>query len=99
MLRTEERKKTANFVLLANTFTGTDVPSQTLSPQGSDIAVSSFSAISHGSGITEAISLNAAMKGDPVPINPSSRDGEDDLFALPLSPRSPDMKKGPFSAL
>ncbi|OAQ64201.1 hypothetical protein VFPPC_05514 [Pochonia chlamydosporia 170] len=83
----------------ANTFTGVDVPSQTLSPLGGDIAVSSFSAIPRPHGRTESVSLNAVMKGDPAPINPSSRDGEDDLFALPLSPRSPDMKRGPFSAL
>lgn len=83
----------------ANTFTGADVPSQTLSPLGGDIAVSSFSAISRGNGLTQAMSLNAAIQGDTPAIDPSSRDDDDDLFALPLSPRSPEMKRSPFSAL
>ncbi|KAK2593578.1 hypothetical protein QQS21_008707 [Conoideocrella luteorostrata] len=83
----------------ANTFTGTDIPSQALSPLGGDIAVSSFSSISRGNGPTEPISLNAAMKGNLIPGHAGSCDGEDDLFALPLSPRSPDMKRGPFSAI
>ncbi|EFZ03136.1 hypothetical protein X797_005772 [Metarhizium robertsii] len=83
----------------ANTFTGADVPSQTLSPSGGDIAVSSFSAISRGNGLTQAMSLNAAIQGDTPAIDLSSRDDDDDLFALPLSPRSPEMKRSPFSAL
>ncbi|QPG99228.1 hypothetical protein C2857_001250 [Epichloe festucae Fl1] len=83
----------------ANTFTGTDIPSQTLSPQGGDVAVSSFSSFPRGNGYAQPMSLNAAIKGKPVPANVSSRDGEDDLFALPLSPRSPDMKRGSFSVL
>ncbi|KAG8410177.1 hypothetical protein J3459_017318 [Metarhizium acridum] len=83
----------------ANTFTGADVPSQSLSPLGGDIAVSSFSAISRGNGLTQTMSLNAAMQGNTPPIDPSSRDDDDDLFALPLSPRSPGMKRSPFSAL
>ncbi|KND90333.1 hypothetical protein TOPH_04916 [Tolypocladium ophioglossoides CBS 100239] len=83
----------------ANTFTGTDIPSHTLSPLGGDIAVPSFSAMSRGNGHAYPMSLDAAVKGDSIPPNTRSRDGEDDLFALPISPRSPDMKKSPFSAL
>ncbi|PNY27430.1 Uncharacterized protein TCAP_02643 [Tolypocladium capitatum] len=83
----------------ANTFTGTDIPSHTLSPLGRDIAVPSFSTASRGNGHAYPISLDAAVKGDSLPPNTRSRDGEDDLFALPISPRSPDMKKSPFSAL
>ena len=53
-------------------------------------------------GNTGPISLDAALKGDAVAVSAPvrlDRDMEDDLFALPLSPRSPDMKKSPFSAL
>ncbi|CAM1507319.1 Fc.00g069600.m01.CDS01 [Cosmosporella sp. VM-42] len=84
----------------ANTFTHAGSQSQTLSPQGADIAVSSFSAMARGN--TAPISLNAALQGDQVAVSAPvrmDRDAEDDLFALPLSPRSPDMKKSPFSAL
>ncbi|KAG6006279.1 hypothetical protein E4U21_007161 [Claviceps maximensis] len=85
----------------ANTFTGTDVPSQTLSPQGTDIAVSSFSSsMARGTvRAAEPMSLDAAVRGESALIQGDSCDGEDELFALPLSPRSPDMKRGPFSAL
>lgn len=41
------------------------------------------------------MSLDAALKGEVG--RPQTE--EDDLFALPMSPRSPDMKKSPFSAL
>ncbi|KAG6076214.1 hypothetical protein E4U33_001902 [Claviceps sp. LM78 group G4] len=44
-------------------------------------------------------SLDAAIRSEPAPVSASSRDGEDELFALPLSPRNPDMKRGPFNAL
>ncbi|KAK6452776.1 hypothetical protein ACSS6W_003141 [Trichoderma asperelloides] len=82
----------------ANTFTSPDSQSHMLSPLGGDIAVSSFSAISrsHPSG---PMSLDAALSGDAAPLQPGSHDAEDDLFALPMSPRSPDMIKSPFSAL
>ncbi|KZZ94823.1 hypothetical protein AAL_04934 [Moelleriella libera RCEF 2490] len=84
----------------ANTFTGADVPSQTLSPQGTDIAVSSFSSIPYAPqewGQAGPISLNAAMTQGPTPTSAVHREGEDDLFALPLSPRSIDTKRSPFS--
>lgn len=82
----------------ANTFTSPGSQSHMLSPLGGDIAVSSFSAISrsHPSG---PMSLDAALSGDAAPLQPGSHDAEDDLFALPMSPRSPDMIKSPFSAL
>ncbi|KAM4059371.1 hypothetical protein HRG_011431 [Hirsutella rhossiliensis] len=72
----------------ADAFTMTNLPSAGSSYQGGDVAISSFLDMSrrdqhHGS----------------VPAKTSTQDGEDDLFALPLSPRSPDMKKSPFSAL
>lgn len=69
-----------------------------LSPLGGDIAVSSFSAISR-SRPSGPISLDAALSGDTAPLQSSSNDAEDDLFAMPMSPRSPDMIKSPFSAL
>ncbi|KAL6911138.1 hypothetical protein GGI43DRAFT_427375 [Trichoderma evansii] len=82
----------------ANTFTSPDSQSHMLSPLGGDIAVSSFSAISRGRP-SGPISLDAALSGDAAPLQPGSHDAEDDLFAMPMSPRSPDMVKSPFSAL
>ncbi|KAI9171941.1 hypothetical protein HJFPF1_01432 [Paramyrothecium foliicola] len=86
----------------ANTFTSVGAQSLTLSPTGGDVAVSSFPVRPPNTTSTAPMSLNAAMHGD-VPSTtaaPSdSLDTEDDLFALPISPRSPDMKKSPFSIL
>ena len=45
------------------------------------------------------MSLAAIANNDLPPNRPAAKGGEDDLFALPMSPRSPDMKKSPFSAL
>lgn len=44
-------------------------------------------------------SLSAVMQGGPGA--PSDRNGEteEDLFALPMSPRSPEMAMSPFSLL
>ncbi|KAM0481546.1 hypothetical protein ACHAPX_003657 [Trichoderma viride] len=83
---------------LANTFTSLDSQSHMLSPLGGDIAVSSFAAISR-SRPSGPISLDAALSGDTATLQSSSNDAEDDLFAMPMSPRSPDMIKSPFSAL
>jgi hypothetical protein len=92
----------ANTALAANTFT-TGSQSNTLSPQGNDIAFSSFSAM-NTTAPAGPISLNAALHGNfaaaaSAPVRMGSQDTDDELFALPLSPRSPDMKKSPFSAL
>ncbi|KAJ3472112.1 hypothetical protein NLG97_g11275 [Lecanicillium saksenae] len=70
----------------ANTFTGSNAPSLTLSPDGNDIAVPSF----------PPMSLNAAAQGDLAALKSDQTDTEDDLFALPISPRSPDMKRSHF---
>lgn len=72
------------------------MPSHTLSPTGDDIAMPSFSAMPRGEN---TMSLAAIANDDLPPNRPASKSGEDDLFALPMSPRSPDMKKSPFSAL
>lgn len=73
------------------------------------MAVSSFSAISRNlpgaaapGGPGPAVSLNAALHGDLTAAGNGDGDGppktdDDGLFALPMSPRSPDMKKSPFS--
>ncbi|KAL7909837.1 hypothetical protein GGI35DRAFT_400731 [Trichoderma velutinum] len=83
----------------ANTFTSPDSQSHMLSPLGGDIAVSSFAAISR-SRPTGPMSLDAALQGNAAPLQqPDGHDAEDDLFAMPMSPRSPDMVKSPFSAL
>ncbi|UNI15228.1 hypothetical protein JDV02_001782 [Purpureocillium takamizusanense] len=94
--------KLTTTVSLANTFTGAGVTSHTLLPQMGDVAVPSFSAIArgngNGNGYAAPASLDAAVKG-VLSSHPGPADGEDDLFALPISPRSPDMKKSPFSIL
>lgn len=83
----------------ANTFTHASA----VTADGSDIAVSSLSAISQSNRADEIASLDAALKGQNTSTvaakSQAARDEEDDLFALPMSPRSPDMKKSPFSML
>ncbi|KAF2842694.1 hypothetical protein M501DRAFT_917883, partial [Patellaria atrata CBS 101060] len=76
-----------------------------LSPETSDVAVSSFSAFKgerpaqHGG----MASLNAFAEApfasfeSRAPPSQVEEDKEDDLFALPMSPRSPEMGKSPFS--
>ncbi|KPM39996.1 hypothetical protein AK830_g6557 [Neonectria ditissima] len=86
-----------------NTFTTAGSQSHAFSPQGADIAVSSLSAMTSNAP-AGPLSLNAVLRGDitaavSAPVRLDHQDPEDDLFALPLSPRSPDMKKSPFSAL
>lgn len=97
VVRSSSRTNT-KFSRTANTFTRPDSQSHMLSPLGGDIAVSSFSAISR-SRPTGPMSLDAALRGSAAPLQPEGQDTEDDLFALPMSPRSPDMIKSPFSAL
>ena len=91
----------ADHGILANTFLAEGSQSRTLSPRGDDIAMSGFGSIPQRSpGVAPmggAISLNAVIKGDPAITGPKTED--DDLFALPISPRSPDMVKSPFSTL
>ena len=41
----------------------------------------------------------AALEGSNGSAIVDDGDNEDDLFALPMSPRSPEMKKSPFSLL
>ncbi|CAH0026437.1 unnamed protein product [Clonostachys rhizophaga] len=85
----------------ANTFITAGSQSQTLSPIGSDVAVSSFSSISRSVGQSTGapMSLDAIARGDIGIPRPATGDAEEDLFALPMSPRSPEMKKSPFSIL
>jgi hypothetical protein len=87
----------------ANTFTSPISQSRPFHPLGADIAVSSHEAMASNTRAAP-MSLNAALHGDitgaaSAPVRFQARDEEDDLFALPMSPRSPDMKKSPFSAL
>ncbi|KAF5530838.1 hypothetical protein FMEXI_13290 [Fusarium mexicanum] len=87
----------------ANTFMSPISQSHPFQPRGRDIAVSSHEAMASNAS-TGLISLNVALHGDlttaaSAPVRPLRRDDDDDLFALPMSPRSPDMKKSPFSAL
>lgn len=69
---------------------------------GDDIAMPSIGAMSRAqpaAATAVPMSLNAALQGDAAPVKgqPAADDEEADLFALPISPRSPDMKKSPFS--
>ncbi|RBR12326.1 uncharacterized protein FIESC28_08665 [Fusarium coffeatum] len=87
----------------ANTFMSPISQSHPFQPQGRDIAVSSHEAMSTNAP-AGPISLNAALHGDIItaasaPARSMGHDDDDGLFALPMSPRSPDMKKSPFSAL
>ncbi|KAI0151847.1 hypothetical protein GGR57DRAFT_173780 [Xylariaceae sp. FL1272] len=52
-------------------------------------------------GTAPAVASLDAMIDNSQPIAPvsQSKDTEDDLFALPMSPRSPEMKASPFSLL
>ena len=77
------------------------------SPVEGDIAVSSFASFPDR-GRAEAptstgapISLDAALMSMPRNgnLNVAENEKEDDLFALPMSPRSPEMTKSPFSLL
>ncbi|KAI1065176.1 hypothetical protein LB507_000594 [Fusarium sp. FIESC RH6] len=88
---------------VANTFMSPISQSHPFQPQGRDIAVSSHEAMSTNAS-AGPISLNAALHGDittaaSAPARSMGQDDDDGLFALPMSPRSPDMKKSPFSAL
>lgn len=48
---------------------------------------------------TEGVASLDAVLGSEAP-RPPTADGEaEDLFALPMSPRSPEMKRSPFSLL
>lgn len=52
-----------------------------------------------GSGPAVA-SLDAVIGGQkPGDVAPGPKDTEDELFALPMSPRSPEMTTSPFSLL
>lgn len=44
-----------------------------------------------------AVSLDSILNGMTMPGEADSV--EDELFALPMSPRSPEMKRSPFSVL
>ncbi|KAL8371021.1 hypothetical protein RB595_001055 [Gaeumannomyces hyphopodioides] len=84
-----------------------------LSPQAADVAVSSYSTF-HGRSAPGAAAENAgvasldaiigggsgatAAGGGPLGFSKDA-DTEEDLFALPMSPRSPEMKRSPFSML
>lgn len=84
-----------------------------LSPQAADVAVSSYSMFRGRSAPGAAAenvgvaSLDAIVGGRPGattvgggPLASSKdTDTEEDLFALPMSPRSPEMKRSPFSML
>lgn len=54
----------------------------------------------NGTAIASLDALVGSGAPPPAPVPGTHPDGvEEDLFALPLSPRSPDMAKSPFSML
>lgn len=77
-----------------------------LSPDTSDIAVPSRSAFAAGAASSRAGgpaavgSLNAIVDSAKPGLGaPENKETEEDLFVLPMSPRSPEMAKSPFSFL
>ncbi|WDK13604.1 hypothetical protein CGRA01v4_04885 [Colletotrichum graminicola] len=72
------------------------------SPTSSDIAVSSFSSFirqtTPGNPPVEgSVSLDAVLSKSAFSSKQQDQDQEEGLFALPMSPRSPEMKRSPFS--
>lgn len=63
-----------------------------------DSAPAGFQPMSMATGNASGIaSLSAVMQGDPGV--PDRGNDTEDLFALPMSPRSPEMAMSPFSML
>lgn len=75
----------------------------TLSPVASDVAVSAFSSFAGGNsgGIASLDAMVGASSSQTTNVASTGQDAatEDELFALPMSPRSPEMKKSPFSLI
>jgi hypothetical protein len=84
----------------------------TLSPNASDVAVSSFASFggrimpkdpSNGGIASLNAIVGSGLAAAAAPGAGTGLDGDDsieeDLFALPMSPRSPEMKRSPFSLL
>ncbi len=53
----------------------------------------------HSSTDSAIASLDAIVGSTVAPGAGGAANGEEDLFALPMSPRSPEMKRSPFSLL
>ncbi|KAI8630391.1 hypothetical protein F5Y19DRAFT_463820 [Xylariaceae sp. FL1651] len=86
---------------LANTPTTTPWHTiQSFPPNTSNTASAPKPSMSKPSSGAVVASLDAVM-GNTQPVAPvsQSKDTEDELFALPMSPRSPEMKTSPFSLL
>ncbi|OLN94312.1 hypothetical protein CCHL11_02901 [Colletotrichum chlorophyti] len=71
------------------------------SPASGDMAVSSFSNFARQATCTPNLESSVSLDGvlSNAAFSPTSQehDQEEDLFALPMSPRSPEMKRSPFS--
>lgn len=66
-----------------------------------DSAPAGFQPMSMATGTASGMaSLSAVMQGGPgAPERGADTDEPEDLFALPMSPRSPEMAMSPFSML
>lgn len=53
----------------------------------------------HDAGNDGVASLDAILGTGAPAATAADGDTEEDLFALPMSPRSPEMKRSPFSLL
>ncbi|KAK1599928.1 uncharacterized protein LY79DRAFT_503652 [Colletotrichum navitas] len=78
------------------------VHTTSFSPTSSDIAVSSFSSFirptTPGNPAVEgSVSLDAVSSKSAFSSKQQDQDQEEGLFALSMSPRSPEMKRSPFS--
>ncbi|KAK1989476.1 hypothetical protein LZ30DRAFT_744314 [Colletotrichum cereale] len=78
------------------------VRTMSFSPASSDMAVSSFSKFVRQTTPGKppaggSVSLDAVLSNSGFPSKQQDEDQEEDLFALSMSPRSPEMKRSPFS--
>ncbi|KAK8113730.1 hypothetical protein PG999_005799 [Apiospora kogelbergensis] len=106
--RLGEKLRGLKLVTNASDFTASSGHQQhhlySLSPDTSDIAIPSTTTFAAGAAKMGAAaghavgSLNAIVSGNNMPTT-KAHETEDELFMLPLSPRSPEMTKSPFSLL
>ncbi|OHF04335.1 hypothetical protein CORC01_00187 [Colletotrichum orchidophilum] len=75
---------------------------KSFSPASSDMVLRSFSSsaretTTENSSLGGSASLDAMLGGSSLHPRQQDQDQEEELFALPMSPRNPEMKRSPFS--